>query len=172
MAGGRGLAWSACGQDDAEVDTAEQPEAASLDQDEAQLLIAALNHAWAWYDVRITRGLHVVNYFLVAMAILATAYVSAINAKLYGVAALLGLSGIGLALVSFTVGLRQKEVASVGEAALTDLQDRIADKVGIDSFRMFRAIRPRGARRYAASFVAFGMAVLLSLGSVVYALVR
>ncbi|MGP4029276.1 hypothetical protein [Actinomadura sp. 3N407] len=69
-------------------------------------------------------------------------------------------------LVSFTVGLRQKEVASVGAAALTDLQDRIADRLGIDSIRMFQSIRPRGARRYATSSISFGLAVLLSIGAV------
>ena len=54
--------------------------------DEPALLIAALDHSWTSYDARLNRGLQVVNYYLIALAILADAYVSAFNAKLWAVA--------------------------------------------------------------------------------------
>jgi hypothetical protein len=64
--------------------------------DETALLIAALNHSSASFDARISRGLQVVNYYLVAVAVLANAYVSALNAKLYAVVAVIGLSAVPL----------------------------------------------------------------------------
>lgn len=137
--------------------------------DDVQLLIAALNHAWSWYDARISRGLQVVNYYLVSVAILATGYVNAINAKLFGVAALLSVSGIVLTGVSFVAGLRQRHLASAGELALAELQGRVAARLGVDSFRM---IRPRGALRYVTPSITFGFAVVVSASSAVWALTR
>jgi hypothetical protein len=49
------------------------------------------------YDARINRGLQVINYFIVASAIVATAYVSAINGKQYAIAAVIALSETALA---------------------------------------------------------------------------
>ena len=92
--------------------------------DDAALLIAALNHSWAWYDARTNRGLQVVNYFLVAIAVLATAYVSALNGKHYAIAAVIALSGAALTGLTFMTGYRQRRTAAAGELALAELQDQ------------------------------------------------
>jgi hypothetical protein len=139
--------------------------------DDTALLVAALNHAWSWYDARISRGLQVVNYFLVAVAILANAYVFAINGKQYVVAGLLGLSGAVAAALAFAVGYQQMRLANVGEVALAELQDRVAGRLGVDSVRMAEPL-PVTALRYVPSWVAFGLAGLLGIGAALYALVQ
>jgi hypothetical protein len=48
-----------------------------------------------------------INYFLVASAVLASAYVSAINGKQYFVAAAVALAGIGLTAVASLIEIRQ-----------------------------------------------------------------
>jgi hypothetical protein len=137
--------------------------------DETALLIAALNHSSASFDARISRGLQVVNYYLVAVAVLANAYVSALNAKLYAVAAVIGLSAVPLTGVTFMVGFRQRQMADPSERALIEVQDRVASRLGIDALRIARA-QPRPD--FASAYVAFALAALLSTGSVLYALIH
>jgi hypothetical protein len=142
------------------------------DEDTA-LLIAALDHSWTTLDARLNRGLQVVNYYLVAAAILANAYVSAFNAKLYTVAAVIGLSGLALTMVTFAVGFRQRRLAHFSEFALIELQDRLADRLGISALRLHEEV-PRAFTfsKTPYSYIAFVLAALLSAGAVPYALIH
>jgi hypothetical protein len=112
----------------------------------------------------------VISYFIVAAAVLATAYVSAIGDKHYAVAAVIALSGTVLAALAFVIGRRERRYAAEAEHALAELQDRVAGRLNIGSFRI---IRP-GERRPGEGPVriAFGLAILLSCGSALYALVH
>ena len=138
--------------------------------DDTALLIAALDHSWAWYDAGYNRGLQVINYFLVAIAVLATAYVSAINGKHYAIAVAIALSGAVLTAATFEVGQRQRRRAAVGEVALAALQNRVADRLMIDSLRMVGS--EIGPKFYFPVKLAFGLALLLGIGAVLYALIH
>ena len=139
--------------------------------DDTALLIAALNHAWTWYDARMNRGLQVVNYYLVASAVLATAYVSAINGRHYAIAAVIALSEVVVTGSTFMIGYRQRRHATGGELALIELQSRIADRLGMGSIQMLEP-RSRPIPIYISVWIAFGLVVLLSIGGALYALVH
>jgi hypothetical protein len=140
--------------------------------DDTALLIAALNHAWAWYDARINRGLQVVNYFFVASAVLATAYVSALNGKHYPIAAVIALSETGLAAATYAIGRRQNRLANPARLALVELQDRIADRLTVSHFRI--AVPPGLPKTvaYLSNRIMFGLVALLSAGAALYALIH
>jgi hypothetical protein len=139
-------------------------------EDDTALLIAALNHALGWYEARIDRGLQVINYFLVASAVLATAYVSAIDGKHYTVAAVIALSGTALTGLAFIHGRRQRRYADTGRPALSELQSRVAERLKMDSFRI---LRPAGRpETESAVRTAFGLAAVLSIASALYALIH
>jgi hypothetical protein len=142
--------------------------------DDTALLIAALNHAWAWYDVQISRGLEVINYFLVASAVLATAYVSAINGKHYPLAAVVALAGIGLTAVTSLIVLRQSLLANDAGPVLGELQGRVAERLKIE---LAGTIGTQGWRARLAwsafpATIALGLALLLSIGALLYAVIR
>ncbi len=89
------------------------------------LLAAALNHTWAWYDTQVSRSLQVINYSLVAGAVLVTAYVSAVNGKHYPLAAVVAVAGTGVTLVTSLMVFRQMLEVSSAEPVLARLQDRV-----------------------------------------------
>jgi hypothetical protein len=107
-------------------------------EDATALLIAALNHSWTWYEGRSQRAFQFVNYYLVATAIILTAYTSAINGKQYGVAAALAFAGLGLTALALAAALHEANAAALALPALTELQDRIADRLSTNSVRMAR----------------------------------
>ena len=111
-----------------------------------------------------------INYFLVASAVLATAYVSAINGKLYPVAAVIALAEAGLTAVAYILGLRERWSAQAARPALAEVQGRIADKLQMDAFRIAGS-PTRVTSRFVVRGV-FGMAVLLSAGAALYAMIH
>jgi hypothetical protein len=141
--------------------------------DEPALLIAALDHSWASHDARLSRGLQVVSYYLVALAILANAYVAAFNAKLYMVAAVIGLSGLALTVVTSMVGFRQRRMARFSELALIELQDRVAGRLEIEAFRIQQEIGKKSRLKATpVAYFAVALAALLSVGAAAYALIH
>ena len=115
------------------VVTASRPPGKQPPEDDTALLITAMNAAQARYDAEIDRGLQVLNYFFVATAILATAYVSAINGKHYAIAAVLALAGMSLNVVTFLIGMRQREAAYPAALEVRELHGRIAGRLKLES---------------------------------------
>jgi len=155
--------------------TPANPAGEQAPQDDTALLTAALNHAWAWYDAQISRALQVINYFLVASAVLATAYVSAINARHYPLAAVVALAGMGLTAVTSLISFRLSAAVNSGGPVLGELQGRVADRLMIDMAGMTGAqagtIR-LGRMRGSSAGVALGLALLVNIGALLYAAIH
>jgi hypothetical protein len=139
--------------------------------DDAALLTAALNHTWAWYDAQISRRGQVVNYALVAGAVLATAYVGAINGKHYPLAALVAVAGTGLTAITALLVIRQNHQTDSAEPVLARLQARV---VGTSLTRMTGTGHwiARAAQSDIPGIIALGVSLLADTGALLYAVIR
>ena len=140
-------------------------------QDDTTLLATALNHYWAWFDSRYNRALHMLNYYLVATAIVLTAYTSAINGKHYGVAAALAIAGLGLTALTATAVHVEGNAAFQAAPGLTELQNRMAGRLKIDPIRIVTGHGGRTRRRGAVA-VTFGVGSVLDISALLYALIH
>jgi hypothetical protein len=139
--------------------------------DDTALLTAALDHCWAWYDGRSNRAIQALNYYLVATAILITAYTAAINGEHYSIAAVLAVAGLGLTAVASTGAVHEVDGAGMAIKALAKLEDKVATGLGIDEIRMAGKKVGRIERRTAV-ILTFGLAALVNISALVYALTR
>jgi hypothetical protein len=138
-------------------------------EDDTALLTAALNHTWAWYDALTNRAIQAVNYYIVATAVAITAYTGAINAKNYGLAAALAIAGLGLTAIASPAVYYLVNAAALAEPALTEMQERIGDRLRTDSMRIAR-LQIRIRQRRAAAIALFGPAAAFDVAALLYAL--
>jgi DAD family len=151
--------------------TISKPPGEQSPEDDTALLIAALNSVMTEYDAEVNRGLQVVNYFLVATALLATAYVSAINGKHYPIAAVLALTGIALTMVTFVIGMRQREMARPASREIAELHGRVVQKLKIESAHEARA-EPITRLGPIPDMIAFGLVFVLYVCGLLYAVIH
>jgi hypothetical protein len=145
-------------------------------EDDTALLVAALDHSWTWYDEHMKRVFQLINFFIVATALLATAYANSINKKQYGFAVALAVVGLVLLAVASVSALNQAEAAARADEPLCEMQDRIALRLEVgrpkaDSFRMVQY--QKGLRYTApAAAIIIVLAALLFIAALTYAATR
>jgi hypothetical protein len=97
------------------------------------MLTAALDHAWAWYDGRLSRAFQVINYYFLAIAVLGAAYGSNISGENYTVAAAIAVGGLALTTVVSATVFREVRDATKAEPVLAELQERVGGRLRLDS---------------------------------------
>jgi hypothetical protein len=96
----------------------------------------ALDHAWGWFALHADHRMKSVNFFIITIAFLTAAFVTAIRFghPLSGI----GVSAAGLILtICFSrIEQRIRELLKASEEALKPLQDMLAKRTAIDAFKM------------------------------------
>ncbi len=142
-------------------------------QTDLDSLAMALEHVTKWREFYTTSGLQVLYFFLVAAALLSTAYVSALNGRLHFIAGVIALGGVALSATAYLVGRRQRDVARLADPPMAELESRLASIVRVDSLRMSQPAEEsrrqwwRNATVMAS--VMFPMAAAVSVAAALYA---
>ena len=113
--------------------TTSEPAGEPRPEDDTALLTAALNHSWTWYDEHMKRVFQLVNFYILATALLVTAYANSINGKHYGFATALAIVGLVLTAIASASALNQATAGGKAQDALHDMEDRIAGRLHADS---------------------------------------
>jgi hypothetical protein len=104
-------------------------------------------------------------------AVLATAYVSAITGKHYPLATVVALAGLGLTVVTFLIVLRESAAVGLAGPVLAELQGRVADRLKLESMRNI-GTPPRMAQSNFPGVMALGLALLVDIAALLYALIH
>jgi hypothetical protein len=155
------------GRDQADSAEVSAPET-SLDS-----IAIALEHVTKWREFYTTSGLQVLYFFLVAAALLSTAYVSALNGRLHVVAGVIALGGVALSGTAYLVGRRQRDVARLADPPMAELESRLACIARVDSLRMSQQAEESRRQWWrnatVMANVMFPMAAVVSVAAALYA---
>ena len=146
--------------------TVSEPPGSPPPEDDTALLTTALDHSWTWYDEHMKRVFQLVNFYIVATALLVTAYANSINKKQYSFAVALAVAGLVITAIASASALNQATAAGKAELPLDQMQDRIADRLRVGSFRI---VERQGGIRYTPAVA--GIMVVLAAGLFVAALI-
>lgn len=118
---------------------------AGNDQEHNELpqLTTALDHVWRWYDLRVNAGMQFLNFYLLAIAVLISGYVSALNSRNHGLAVVVALIAAAVTIFEYMIGVRQDRVARLALSPIQELEDRLAEALDIDSIRLVKQYRAK-----------------------------
>lgn len=110
----------------------------------AMLVDKGLDHAWQWFSLHASHRMQAVDFFLVAVAFLSAAYVSALHFGLPAVAAGVAVLGVMASVCFYLFETRIRELLKAGEAALKPAQRALAELTGVAEFKICDVVeRPK-----------------------------
>lgn len=112
-----------------------------------------------------------ISFYLIAASVTAAAYTSAITSNDNGTAVTVAIFGLALTVIASAAALGEVDAASQAVLPLTELQDRVARRLQIDSIRMVSPETLARQRRFGAP-VSIGLALALNISALIYALVQ
>jgi Flp pilus assembly protein TadB len=89
---------------------------ADAEDREREIAQDALHHSWDWFALHAAQRMQCVNFFLVAVAFLIAAFVTALTGKHYAVAVAVGLLGGWISWWFHRLELWTKELVKAGVA--------------------------------------------------------
>src|SRR3982751_6627253 len=87
----------------------------------------AQNYAWSWFTLHAGQRLQMVNFWLISIAFLVTAFVQAYVNHLFVVAAGVSVTGLLCSVAFLRLDVRTRNLVHVGEAALRHLEMKRAE---------------------------------------------
>lgn len=100
----------------------------------------ALSHGWEWFSLHAGQRMQLVNFFLVSVAFLAAAFVTALTAKHYSLAVAIGGFGGWISWWFNRLELRTKELVKAGEAAVKHSERQLALASKIEELEILKRV--------------------------------
>lgn len=96
----------------------------------------AFEHAWSWFQLHASQRLQMVNFWLVSVAFISTAYVGAVANDLFLVAIGVAVVGALVSLCFYRLERRTRQLVHLAEPVLLAFQRRLARDTGIPEFEI------------------------------------
>jgi hypothetical protein len=106
----------------------------------------ALEHAWGWFALHARQRMHCVNFFFVAVAFLATGYVTALTKEFRGLAVGISALGVLISWLFHRLDNRTRELVQAGEDAMKPFQHRLAEAAGVGSLEIVKRVDSPGKK--------------------------
>ena len=132
---------------------------------------ASMRHAWDWFSLHAAQRLQMYNFFCITTAFLVAAFVNAHGDRAHPLAAFIGVAGAASSVAFNLLERRTRELVHAAEAALRELEARLAKSTGVPAIGMVEAVERPTDRLTKYSFVfnlvQRGTAVAWAVGSLV-----
>jgi len=133
-------------------------------------------YAWNWFALHAGQRLQLVNFWLIAVAFLATAFVQALSSHLVAVAVGVSLTGAVASLAFMRLDHRTRQLVQAGESALRHLEAgrtgsgmgevlelvRVSQQVQVSRLDSYRAVIQGMQLLVAAMFALAALYALIS----------
>jgi hypothetical protein len=104
-----------------------------IDNDTLEL---ALDHAWHWFELHADHRMRALNFFVVSIAFLTAAFVTAIRFAHPIVSVIVCLAGLAFTLCFSRADTRIGELIKASETVLKPLQAQLAKETNVDALRI------------------------------------
>ncbi len=146
-------------------------EAMGQQPDVVDPLTTALNHVTTLYQAFIGQRQNLANYYMVANAFLAAAYVGAYGTKHAALTGGVALAGLAAAVGAIALDRRCNFLIRVTEKPMKELQGRLAEDLRVSTLRIQETIDTRLASRGRTVMAMYGTAGAAFLAAGIYAIV-
>lgn len=139
---------------------------AGADPDDLKL---ALDHAWGWFALHAGQRMQLVNYLLVAAALIVAGYSTALGNDRPAAAGAIAAAGVAICAAFGALDRRTAALVKAAETPLLELQDRLAIRAGVPSLALVRSVeRAASGMSYTTVLRALtaALAVLAAAGAV------
>ena len=114
----------------------------------------ALDHAWDWFALHARQRMQCVNFFLVAVAFLATAYGTALTKDLHGLAVGICVLGVLISHCFHRLDQRTRDLVEAGREAIKPLQQRLAHAASIEDLEILKRVEREKQEKKGTSYSA------------------
>lgn len=124
----------------------------------------SLDHAWAWFSLHASQRLQMLNFWLIAVAFLVTAYAASVGKSHPGLPLAIAVGGAIMSFCFHRLERRTRSLVRFAEDALKQLEDGLAATSGVAEIRIIQRVNEA---RNKCDFSTYGRVILVMQWAVI-----